>query len=455
MADASERPSPLSRTWGWGVALIHVVRAGWFRRGPSLAPGDLGIGSVARFGDDRFYARRSERFGPIFKVLWSQRLTTCVVGLRRARHLFAVHARALLPLTIDISHFVPYGFIRSMPHEQHVKYRQLFLTAMRDDLTLPWEQDLRALIRAELATISETTRTNAATEAPVLTPALDRIATRALLQMCFGVRPTDPPFATLEAAYRRMGPSEFAHPVGPEQRAAFEAIREVTWGLVGTDAQPSRTNIGDSVLRRLATSSREAIDQTVVGNLIYMVEMGRYDVRSLMRWVLKYLTDAPDVLEALSAGHPSQSSSERCGLAEAAVLETLRLDQAEALNRAVTDDIAFEGYRIPKGSVLRVLLRESHRDPAAFADPDTFKPCRWVGTPYPSHTYAPFGLGDHRCIAAQMVVRLTTLLVEELAAGFTCSVVADGPRHRGRYHWEPAPGFELALRRREPKQACA
>ena len=180
-----------------------------------------------------------------------------------------------------------------------------------------------------------------------------------------------------------------------------------------------------------------------------MVEMGRYDVRSLMRWVLAYLSDAPQEAEALRDLLTTGAAAERMSRAEMIVLETLRLDQAEALNRAVTADIAFEGYTIPKGSALRVLLRESHQDADTFADPTQFRPCRFAGQSYSSVAYAPFGIGEHRCIAAQMVVRLTTLLVDEIATGYTWSVSGDGRRYRGHYHWEPAPSFDLALTARD------
>jgi cytochrome P450 len=204
----------------------------------------------------------------------------------------------------------------------------------------------------------------------------------------------------------------------------------------------------NGVLGRLIGSDGSAVDETVVGNLIYMVEMGRYDVRSLMRWVLKYLSDAPEVVAELRSALAARTEGTDCPLAESIVLETLRLDQAEALNRAVVADFDFEGYRIPKGSALRVLIRESHQDAATFADPEHFKPCRFAGKTYPGHAYAPFGVGEHRCIAATLVVRLSQLLVEELASGYEWSVGGDGSRFRGRYHWEPAPGFDLVLRAR-------
>jgi cytochrome P450 len=174
-----------------------------------------------------------------------------------------------------------------------------------------------------------------------------------------------------------------------------------------------------------------------------MVDTGRYDIRGLFRWVLKYLSDHPHVIDDL---RERRTKVEAVGsFAEACVLETLRLDQAEALGRDVTNDFVFEGFLIPKGSALRVALRESHRDAQTFPAPDEYRPCRFATRKYGPDAYAPFGIGEHRCIAGNHVVRLATWLVEELVDGFDWTVADDGPRHRGLYHWEPSPLFSLRL----------
>lgn len=435
---------------GWSTlrrvgAAARLTAAGAVGVGPKVPPGPLGPFSIARFADDQFYLRKFRRYGPIFKVVWNQNVAICIVGFERARRLFAAHGRALLPLTIDIESFVPFGFMRRMAPEPHARYRGLFVLALRVNPALTWEDDLRTLIREELAQLASAVP---AAGKQSLNVALDRIATKSLILMFIGVRPTQPQFAMLESAFRRMGPHEFEYPLGDEQHAGFATIRALVGQAVSDAKNGSSWASADGVLGRLIGDRGSAVDETVVGNLIYMVEMGRYDVRSLMRWVLKYLSDAPDVIADLRRALAARLDGADCPFAESIVLETLRLDQAEALNRTVLADFDFEGYRIPKDSALRVLIRESHQDAATFSEPARFKPCRFTGKTYPSHSFAPFGIGDHRCIAAALVVRLSQLLVEELASSYDWSVSGEGHRFRGRYHWEPAPGFDLVLRRR-------
>ena len=443
MSQEPDRSSRGEPTRGFG-AFVGYWLSDLFTRGVRLPPGRLGVGSLARLGDERFYFRKHRRHGPIFKVLWNRNLTTCIVGFERARRLFAAHAAALLPMTIDIASFVPYGFMRSMASEPHARYRSIFAAALRDDLVEIWSADIRSLIRSALERWAETPQPAGPDSGAPLTDAVDRVSIGALLMMWFGVRPGHPTFAAAEAAHRRMGPTHFVHPIGPEQLAGFDTLHGLVWDGARALAR-DRHALDDGVLARIVAANTGGMDETVVGNFVFMIEMGRYDVRSLMRWVLKYLSDAPEVVDELRRLKGSGSEAEYRKLARAVVLETLRLDQAEGLNRLVLDDIVFDGYRVPRGTCLRVLLRETHGDPEAFPEPERFKPCRFADRVPSSRVYAPFGVGDHRCIAAQMVVGLAALLVEELVAGFTWTVSGDGSRHRGTYHWEPAPTFNLSL----------
>ena len=128
---------------------------------------------------------------------------------------------------------------------------------------------------------------------------------------------------------------------------------------------------------------------------------------------------------------------------------------SQASRTGATADIRFRGWTIPKGWGVRICLREPHRDPAAFARPDTYEPDRFLTQPPSGAVYAPFGMGAHACIAGELVVALGGLLVEELATGFDLAIAADGHRVLGTYHWEPAAGFAVRLTPRVEPDAHA
>src|SRR4029079_3415347 len=60
------------------------------------------------------------------------------------------------------------------------------------------------------------------------------------------------------------------------------------------------------------------------------------------------------------------------------VSETLRLEQSEYLIRRTTGELKLAGFVIPKGWLVRICVRESHRSAAAFKEPNTFNPDRFI-----------------------------------------------------------------------------
>jgi cytochrome P450 len=85
-------------------------------------------------------------------------------------------------------------------------------------------------------------------------------------------------------------------------------------------------------------------------------------------------------------------------LAEAAVEESLRFDPPVQLTvRFAREDAELDGHRLPKGTVVAVLLAAANRDPAVYADPDRFRLDR-QGEP----EHLTFSSGIHYCLGAPL-----------------------------------------------------
>jgi len=186
------------------------------------------------------------------------------------------------------------------------------------------------------------------------------------------------------------------------------------------------------------------IDETLLGNLIYMVELGRYDLRGLLRWVSKYAAEHPSWLDRIASETLSHVQSQTSA-AEAFVLETLRMDQSERLMRHVLDDFVFEGYLIPRGALLRVCMWEAHKDPDAFPSPFQFDPARHLGEGSAGERFSPFGLDHHLCPFAGLTVQLAAAFLRVLAKNYKIAAHDGDPAVRGPYHWQPSPGFTVDL----------
>ncbi len=82
---------------------------------------------------------------------------------------------------------------------------------------------------------------------------------------------------------------------------------------------------------------------------------------------------------------------------EPLVEEMLRHDSPLHLfERTATADVEVGGVRIAEGQKVAALLGAANRDPAVFADPDTFDPAR------EPNNHLAFGLGIHFCIGAPL-----------------------------------------------------
>jgi cytochrome P450 len=415
-------------------------------RSRKLPPGSIGPFCMSGVrSDDRFYLELLRAHGPIFKLFWSSgHLKICLVGYPQARRLLARNRDALYAET-KVAPLVPKGFLRGMSAEDHPHYRRLLQGALRDDLITAWEPELRRIIRGELSGLAEAS-TSDASPAERLYRSLDLMSKKLLFLVVFGVRPAAEIAPELDAAYQRLGPNGFVEAIGSEQKFAFAKIHSLVLQILESLRSEGTAAFGDGVLKRLIQAGPESIlDETVIGNVIYMVERGRHDLRDLLRWIVKYLGDHPSVTAELRARQPEPGTSP--SLAKACVLETLRLDQAEAVHRRAAEAFTFEGYHIPKGSEISILLRETHRDPDTFPEPDAFRPHRFLERTYSADQYAPFGVGEHQCIASSLVVGVSTMFVEELVHEFTWSIIGDGPRHRGPLHWQPSRSFAIDIRR--------
>lgn len=412
-----------------------------------LPPGSLTLSAYRdATRDDRFYLKQYGRHGPIFKLLWgSKHLKICIVGYQLARRLLNQHSSSLGPvMTTSIAPLVPSDYLRAMNPAIHPHYRSLFVGTLRNDLISGCESDIRQIIRDELDRLAALIRTESRL-ALLFRETLDRIAMRLLFLVILGVRSNAEMLSSLVAAYHQLGPDGHVSPVGPQQHAAFAAIRGMVLQIAESLQHAGATGFSDSVLSRLALAAEALVDDTVIGNVIYMVERGRHDFRDLLRWIVKHLSDNPSVVTDLRAEFTMPGANPR--LADACVMETLRLEQAEAVGREALAPFTLEGYHVPKGSWVGALLREAHRDPNIFPEPDRFRPRRFLERTYSANEYSPFGIDEHQCIARSLTIKAGAMFVEELSRGYRWIVAADGPCVFNGIHWQPSPHFAIDIRR--------
>ena len=406
-----------------------------------LPPGEwVDLETVER-ANRRFLLEHAAEVGPVFKAVAWDACWICIVGIPRSRRLLKEHGKHLQPTTLQLKSLFPKGFLRQMQAVEHQRYRKSLVRAMQAadivnaGAVATWEQ----IINVALERYEVTQQVAPGSPEPFIRT-LDNIATGMLVHVFYGANPDSGVYGKLMQLYRRLGPFGLVWNVGDEQQQAFREIRSSLLDMVAGNKQPGGI-IG-------CLSQADELDDAMLGNLIYMVEMGRYDLYSLFRWLSKYAGNYPDLTDRIALESREETGAAR-PVVDAFVQETLRMDQSERLIRIARRDIIFDDYLIPKYSTVRLCLWEAHKSPDTFTNPFDFDPERFIDQAYAPDQYAPFGLDHHRCPFSDVVVDMSKTFTRVLSCNYEVSPVADGLPVRGAYHWEPASMFSVGLARKK------
>ena len=406
-----------------------------------LAPGPFNPFVDGKLPHQRFLLETSQRYGPIFKFSWERTVSTGIVGFEAAREFLAENDHRISGISQDLSPLGDFTHARNLSGEVHTRCKRHLVQAMPRAGIDERECALRAFIVRELAAFADRCAEQQPTAAD-LKDLTRSLASGMLVTTLFGVLPGSSEFQELVDAYIKLGPSGFEWTLGPSQVEGYRQIecmsRELVAGL--SKAQLERAEAG--YLRELARA--DGHDRLIWINLLTMIEMGRYDLASLLRWIFSLLSDNRYIVSRLKEEQREDADGFHA-LAEATVFETLRHVQSESLARRADEDIVFRGHFIPRRSYVRICLWETHKDPVTFRDPFRFDPDRFLSRRYDMNSFAPFGLGKHRCVAADAVVRLATLFVQELTGGFDWRATGNGDPVLLFSIWEPSPDFTISL----------
>jgi len=392
------------------------------------------------FRNRRYVLERASKSENVFKAMQRQRIIICLVGLKACKRLLSEHGDSLQANSVDLTSLFPKGILRRLEGEDHRHYRQALVTALGPSAPGEGSEDSAQIINHWLHQHARQFPNRAST-AKELTSTLDKIATALLIHRYFGVTLGTDDFYELMTLFHNLGPDGFVWNVGAAQKQTFEKIRNFLLERLPDPA--AQTVLSEpSVIQR--GFDAQTLDDVLLGNLIYMVEMGRYDLHSLFRWLLKYAAENSEILQRIAA-EGCEPPKVPTSLATAFVQETLRMDQSERLIRIVKDDFVFDGYFFPKHAIVRLCLWESHKLEKSFPHPFTFNPQRFLDTDYGLDTFAPFGLNQHHCPMAEPVLQMGASFVTTLANGYAVEPVPATAANRGPYHWQPGENFSVML----------
>ncbi len=416
--------------WLPAPALVGLGLGGFLARGRALAllakgplpPGSMSFAAGVRgMASRRWYLEQSVRLGPVFKASQFGRPVLCVVGMERICQLMRGHSADLGPSSVAFTESIPGGFLRYMDDSTHSKYGGLFRRALAGDVGGGTEEEHRRRARRMLSEL--------ATQGAVC-PAgpLETHVRRALDFVLFGMRGDDARsvrFGVLSEEFsraamtRRPTPSEMQL-VEEMERLAMEHLEDGSASASGFQAATARLRSVDPAMP----------DRLSLDNLVFMHRIATENVSALMVW-LAYCWGTE---RAVVARIRELRGAERLAALEAFLAETLRLSQSEYLYRRVIREFEFEGFRFPKGWLVRSCIWESHRTTGALPAPEEFR-LRLGPEDYDRGHYSPFGMGRHACNGVEVNRLLCMAFLQELADGFDLRMEGTEPFQRSMRHW--------------------
>lgn len=200
----------------------------------------------------------------------------------------------------------------------------------------------------------------------------------------------------------------------------------------------------------------------IIGDLFVA---GTDTTTNTLLWSLLYMCLHPDVQEKVQAEidtvigrerPPSLTDKIQMPFTEATIMEVQRMTVVVPLSvpHMASESTVFQGYSIPKGSVVLANLWAVHRDPKVWEKPNDFNPSRFLdeqGQILKKEAFIPFGIGRRVCMGEQLAKMELFLMFVNLLQSFSFSFASDTfqPMLEGRFGLTLAPyPFEIKIVKR-------
>ncbi|XP_040274318.1 cytochrome P450 2U1 [Bufo bufo] len=200
----------------------------------------------------------------------------------------------------------------------------------------------------------------------------------------------------------------------------------------------------------------------IIGDLFIA---GTDTTTNTLLWSLLYMCLHRDVQEKVQAEidsvigrerPPSLTDKIQMPFTEATIMEVQRMTVVVPLSvpHMASESSVFQGYTIPKGSVVLANLWAVHRDPKVWEKPNDFNPSRFLdeyGQILKKEAFIPFGIGRRVCMGEQLAKMELFLMFVNLLQSFTFSFASDTfqPLLEGRFGLTLAPyPFDIKIDKR-------
>jgi cytochrome P450 len=225
-----------------------------------------------------------------------------------------------------------------------------------------------------------------------------------------------------------------------------------------------------SLLIRANEQGKQVTDEQLIGHVTLLYGAAHLTTAHTLTWTLFLLAQHPEVMrdlyreivETMEGDCPTFSEINRMPVTERVLKESMRILPASSYSQRVCSAATMlRNVPLTRGTPVVFSQYVTHHMAELYAEPESFRPDRWLNGPASPYAYLPFGAGAKMCIGAPMAMttlrtvlpsilkryRLTVAAGSEINAkivstmlGPTTAVPMHIAHQDGRFHSSPVSG---------------
>lgn len=227
-----------------------------------------------------------------------------------------------------------------------------------------------------------------------------------------------------------------------EFRRAKALMDQLIYGLIAERRRSGEPHddLLDMLLRARDEETGAGLnDRQLRDEMSTIFSAGHETTANALSWTWYLLATHPEVrvrlhdelARVLDGRRPAGDDVPRLTYTQAVFEEALRLyPPAPAVQRRVTAETTLGGYHLPVGSIVLVSIRNIHRHPDFWEEPERFTPDRFLQDETKSRhrlAYLPFGAGSRVCVGSHFALVEGPLLLALIAQQYDLNLVPGHP----------------------------
>ncbi|KAJ3689470.1 hypothetical protein LUZ61_018634 [Rhynchospora tenuis] len=240
-------------------------------------------------------------------------------------------------------------------------------------------------------------------------------------------------YYTLEKGYNSL-PINLPGTLFHKAMKARKRLGQIVANIISSKRNQQQSEVDKGLLASLIDPKEALTDDQIADNIIGLIFAARDTTASVLTWIIKYLAENPEVLQAVKEEQEeiirtkedrkeekwlTWADTKSMDVTTRVIHETMRIASVISFTfREAVEDVEYEGYIIPKGWKVMPLFRNIHHSSDFFSDPEKFDPSRFKATPKPN-TFLPFGNGSHSCPGNELAKLEIRVLLHHLTTKYS------------------------------------